>query len=997
MKTRKPLAGRSRSKVSKNKFVTRSGKVVKIHHSLSEKFLSRRSAKAQRKAERLAGLPKSRLKRIIYRLHPKRLYKYWFSRDGLIMALKLTGLGIAVGALIIVGALAYFRKDLPNLNDISGNNIGGSVRYFDRTGETLLWEDYDAVKRIPVEDDSISQYIKDATVAIEDKDFFRHGGFDVRGIMRAGFNNFFGNGTTQGGSTITQQLVKLTQDWTRDRSYTRKVKELILSVELERTYTKQQILVGYLNTAPYGGIEYGVEAAARDYFQKSAKDLTLEESAMLAAIPKSPTYYSPYSADFEKEAFTGRMHYILDLMEQQGMITVEQRDAAKQTDIIATVKPRQSKYVGIKAPWFVLAAKKQFEDTKTSETFKRGGWSITTTLDLNLQTIAEEQVTKGLDQVRRQGGDTAGFVAEDVKTGQVVALVGGSDFSNPDYGQINYVQTNLPPGSSFKPYDYISLIESGTNAGAGSVLYDVQEPIDGWPCTDKSRPVKNGDNSRKCLWDYDFNYPGPVTIRYALGGSRNVPAVKAMLIAGIDNTIGIAEKMMDPRNGAISSGYRCFYDDELTKEGPCYGSSAIGDGAYLHLDEHVHGYGTMARNGLNIPQTYILKITDANNKVIDEWKPVAGEQVVRDDAAYIVGNILQDPNASYFPAGRKPHRFNTPQGTWSFGMKTGTTNDGKDGWMMGFSAQYAAGVWVGYHSRQVVMRGTMESMTQPIWQGWMQGAHQNLTPEEIPKPDGVKTLPAYIVRNHVGIGSVEPSPAQDLFPEWYESKVNTNGQNRTIDIVSNKLATECTPQRAKKEINDADASSFSADTLAGGAAVNTSEKDDVHKCEDVRPSLNNLSISAGGLVSTVVRQGTHPLSSDKFKGAVNFIANGAVIGTVNVDNDGQSVSFDASAQPGGTTITAEVIDSVLYDGQSPNNVTTDSDALELSVATVSGNTYRFTWDTQPATSYQLCISNTLIVNYTCSSFTSGDTKVVTGSNKKAYVKAGSVQSDIVSF
>lgn len=996
MKISKTPAGRSRSKVTKNKYVTRSGKVVKIHRGLSQKWLARRSAKQQRKAQRLAGMPKTRIKRILYRLHPKRLYKYWFSRDGLIMALKLTGLGLVAGALLVVGTLAYFRKDLPNLKDISGNNIGGSVRYYDRTGETLLWEDYDAVKRIPVEDTNISQFVKDATIAIEDKDFFKHGGFDVKGIMRAGFNNFFGNGSTQGGSTITQQLVKLTQDWTRDRSYTRKIKELILSVELERTYTKQQILVGYLNTAPYGGIEYGVEAAARDYFQKSAKDLTLEEASMLAAIPKSPTYYSPYSADFDKEAFVGRQHYILDLMEQQGMITREQRDAAKNVDVVATVKPRQSKYVGIKAPWFVLAAKKQFEDTKTSETFKRGGWSITTTLDMNLQNLAEEQVTKGLDQVRRQGGDSAAFVAEDVETGQVVALVGGADFSNEEYGQINYAQTNLPPGSSFKPYDYMSLIENTNSTGAGSVLYDVQEPIEGWPCTDKSRPVSNGDNSRKCLWNYDFRYPGPVTLRYALGGSRNVPAVKAMIIAGVDKTIEVAEKMMDPRNGSISSGYRCFYDELLTKEGPCYASSAIGDGAYLHVDEHVHGYGTMARNGLNIPQTYILKITDSSGKTIDEWKPTEGEQVIRDDAAYIVGDILTDPNASYFPAGRKPHRYNNGQGWWTFGMKTGTTNDAKDGWMMGFSAKYAAGVWVGHHTRRVAMRGTMEAMTQPIWQGWMQGAHKDMAPKDRPKPDSIKTLPAYVIRSHVGIGSVEPSPATDLYPEWFESKISTNGQKRTIDTVSNKLATDCTPARAKKEISDADASAFSVDSIAGGSAVNTSEKDDVHKCEDVRPSLDSLSISGSGVVSTTVYQGTHPLSSEAIKGVVNFIANGQVIGSVNVDTNGQSVSFDASSQAGGSVITAEVVDSVLYDGQSPNSVTTEDDSISLTANNVGGNTFRFTWNDQSGTTYQLCTSANNAA-FTCANFVSGNTKVVAGANRKAYVQTGSNQSNTVNL
>jgi len=226
------------------------------------------------------------------------------------MALKLLGVGLIAGFLIMVGVFAYFRKDLPNLRDISGQNIGGSIRYYDKTGQTLLWEDYDAVKRIPVKDEDININVEKATIAVEDKEFFHHGGFDVKGITRAAVSNVTGGGgTRQGGSTITQQLVRLTQPGiSKEQTYQRKVKELILSIELERSYTKQEILTGYLNTAPYGNVQYGVEAAMRDYFQKSAKDITLDEAAFLAAIPKSPSYYSPYGPNYNKAALVGRQH-----------------------------------------------------------------------------------------------------------------------------------------------------------------------------------------------------------------------------------------------------------------------------------------------------------------------------------------------------------------------------------------------------------------------------------------------------------------------------------------------------------------------------------------------------------------------------------------------------------------------------------------------------------------------------------------------------------------
>lgn len=940
-----------RGRVTKNSFTTRSGSVVKIHRSLSQRIKGLGDSTARTKAQRLAGMPKGRMQRFFYRLQPKRLYHYWFSREGGIMALKVLGVAFIVGFLLMVGMFAYFRKDLPNLRDITGNNLGGSIRYYDRTGKTLLWEDYDAAKRIPVKQDEMSQDIKDATVALEDKDFFHHGGFDIKGITRATYNNAFG-GSTQGGSTITQQLVKLTQNWTEERTVTRKVKELILAVELERSYSKNEILNGYLNTAPYGGVEYGVEAASRDYFDKSAKDLTLAESAMLAAIPKSPTLLSPYSPSFDREAFIGRQHYVLDLMHQQGYITAQERDDAKKVDVLATVHPRKPKYDGIKAPYFVLTAKEQLEEQFGAETVKRGGWRVTTTLDLKLQEEAEKDVEAGLPQIKRQGGDTAAFAAEEVATGQMVALVGGVDFSNPDYGQNNYARIKLPPGSSFKPYDYAALIENKDNFGAGSVLYDTQGPLEGYPCTNKARPKQGGN----CLWDYDFRYPGPLTIRYALGGSRNVPAMKAMLLTGIDKTIETAEKL------GLKSGYNCYTDDNLTKEGPCYASSSIGDGAYLKLDEHVHAQASLSRMGVNIPQTYILKIDDAQDKPVYEWKQEKGDQIVRPDTAYIINDILSDPNASYFPAGRKPQRF----GDWHFAMKTGTTNDAKDGWMTGYSTKYAASVWVGYHTRRKEMSGTMENMTQPIWQTWMRSAHTGIPAQNWQKPAGIKTESAYVIRSHVGIGSVEPSPAQDIYPSWYKNTKKQSAAKRTVDMVSDKLATECTPARAKKEVTETDASSFSGDSFVDGGGTN-GQQDDVHKCDDAKPTIS-LDIQKDGnsynLVATV-NQGTHPLSGDKFKGTVTFDVGGAQLpgGSFQIDSPGTVIYRNYKPDfSGSKTVTATITDSVLYDATASGTISGSS--LSLSAQT-SGGRANFSWSggTGSVTVYRadngnaLCSSN----------------------------------------
>ncbi len=914
-------------RVKGNKLVTKSGKTIKISRTLTERTRARRDAKALRRSERLKGMPKGRIRRFFFRIHPKRLAKYWFSRDGLLMALKLTGVGIVIGFFMLAGLFAYFRKDLPDLRDISGKNIGGSIRYYDRSGQTLLWEDYDAVKRVPVDSENISDYLKKATISIEDRDFYEHNGFNVRGISRAAWNNAFG-GSTQGGSTITQQLVKLTTPgFSSEKTVARKIKELILAVELERSYSKEEILSGYLNTAPYGPIEYGAEIAAQTYFHKSAKDLTLDEAALLASIPKSPPTYSPYGPAFDQEELKGRQQYVLDIMAEEGYISNEERDAAKTIDTVATVQARQpNKYTGIIAPHFVLAAKSQLEADLTEASYQRGGWKVITSVDLELQKIAEEEVSNGITQIERQKGDTAAFVAEDVETGQVVAMVGGADFNNKDRaGEVNFAQRPLPPGSSFKPYDYLSLIEHTENSGAGSVLYDTQGPIEGYPCKNKNRPRQGGD----CLWDYDFRYPGPLSLRYSLGGSRNVPAVKAMLIVGVDKTIETANNLGLYDKERNTGGYKCFEkgDTTFTIEEPCYGSSAIGDGAYLNLDKHVHAYATISRNGNKVPQTYILKVEDSEGKTITDWQPSAGEQVVRPDSAYIVADIMSDPKASYMS--RKSHDYKG----WDFSLKTGTTNDNKDGWLMGFSTKYAAGVWVGHHlgnpscpaTGQTGMCGFMETMTQPIWAGFMQRAHDNKEPKARERPAGVQSLSAFVVRSHVGVASVEPSPEQDLFPSWYKKPGGSTKNEKIVrDKVSKKRSTECTPPLAVEEITEGGAAQFSSDPFYN-TATNSEESDDIHKCEDVKPSVAIDSTDNGGgsytFIATVTA-GTHPISSDEFKGRLVITVDGTEIPSGAIEVGGAGVyQFSYTATDNGRkNVSAALNDSVLYEARSSIDV-----------------------------------------------------------------------------
>jgi len=918
---KRKLGGRGRNiRRSAGKYVTtRSGRVLKVNRSLGERWVAMREGKSLRKVNRLRGLPKSRSKRLLWHLDPRHWAEYWFSRDGAIMALKVGGVAIVAIFILTLGVFAFFRKDLPNIKDISGSKLGGSISYYDRTGQTLLWQDYDAIKRVPVASGDISQYLKDATVSIEDRDFYKHRGFDVKGIARAAINDIFKKGGTQGGSTITQQLVKLNENWTSQRSIARKIKEIILAVELERTYTKDEILTGYLNAAPYGGIDYGAQTAAADYFRKPAKDLTLAESTMLAAIPKSPAVYSKYSPDFDQQAFLDRQHYVLDQMVQQHKITKAQAEAAKKVDVLAEIQPQTTKYAGIKSPYFVLAAKDElknkFVPTGGGGSTKIGGWKVITTLDMNLQSKAEKIVADNQANVRRYGADEQALVTEDVKTGQMVALVGGVDFNNPDHGQLNYAhEVKIAPGSSFKPYDYSSLIENTTTAGAGSVLYDQQGPIPGYPCTIKGSPPPKGNSN--CLQDYDFRNPGPLTLRYALGGSRNIPAVKAMLTVGVDKTINLADSLMN-----APGAYNCYSDTSLTQKTQCYGAASIGDGAFLHLDQHVNGVASLARLGAAIPQTYIFKIQDAANKTIYEWKQPKAQQVIKAETAYIVDNMASDPSASYLPAGfYKWHRYNG----WNNAVKTGTTNNGFDGLMMGWNTQFAVGSWVGYHSRERALSGFMEYMTAPLTRNMMIAALDSLhtTPVNWTEPPGIQHLPAFVVTSHVGIGSVEPSPSTDIFPSWYRPR-GSSGTSTTTDKVSGKLATDCTPALAKQTISaNSSAEKFSTDIFfgAGAAGSGSTQSDDVHLCGDQRPVLTLTTRDNGNgtydLTATATA-GTRPFndaSYPQFPGTINFIVDGQVVKTYTDLTDSPGTrSYTYSVTSGSHSVTAQIIDSVLYD------------------------------------------------------------------------------------
>lgn len=992
-------AGRSRR--SKHTVTTKSGNTLKVNRSISDRRKAGKAARAAQRAEYLSTLPKNHFQRVFVRLHPKRIAAFWFSREGGVMALKLIGVSFVLGFVLIIGLFAYFRKDLPNVKDIAGTSFGGSVSYYDKTGQTLLFQDYDNYKRTPVATKDISKYLKQATVAVEDKDFYTEGAFNVRGIVRAAAHDASG-GSTQGGSTITQQLVKLNEGWTNDRTVTRKVKELILAEELQREYTKDDILTGYLNLAPYGGVDYGAETAAQDYFNVSAKNLTLEQATMLAAIPKAPTAYSPYSSPkfnpgatsdyFDSAALLSRQHFILDKMVDQHYITKAQSVAAKKVDILATVHAQTSRYNNIKAPYFVLAAKEELQQKLGSAIIKRGGYKVVTTIDMNLQAKAEELVASNLRNVTNHKGDEEAMVAEDVQTGQIVMLVGGTDFNQPEYGQNNYAAAiKIPPGSSFKPYDYATLIDNNNNVGAGSVIYDAKtNGIPGYEGTCPLTPPQIDScppGTHENAYDYDLLFPGPITLRYALGGSRNVPAIKAMLSAVPNDTsnghINSINKVISTATAMMANTYdkdhhlntyNCYADEKLTKVNQCGGAAAIGDGAYLKLDDHVNGFGTLARLGNAIPRTFLLTVTDAAGHSVIQWQQPPTNQVIKADTAYILNNMASDPNASYLvgscnpngctPQGQGGQKFHRYQG-WDFAIKTGTTNYAFDGLMASWSTKYAVVSWVGYHTRNVAVNISAEHLTEPLTRGWMEYAHTGVAPVNWTQPTTIKTAPAFVMRNHVHYGDVEPSPTNDLYPGNYVGGSNTKNSSQTLDKVSGKVATSCTPAAARQVQVNSNVAFWNVDIFNGGrTSISTgtatgsttavSPTDDVHNCNDTPPTITLNAPSECNSscdISATITQGTHALSDDQysqFPGTVSFTLGGNQIYSANVSDSPSIVKFTYTPTASGNdTLTANVTDSVLYSGSATANLTyapaPSAQPLTILTATANKNLATISW------------------------------------------------------
>lgn len=585
-------------------------KNMNVYSSLSHNYKTKKDANARKRAEELAKLPKEPVKRFFAKLHPKRVFKWWFSWRGQKAILKFIAACILLGIIAIGGLFLYYKKDLDQIR-LDEMSIAETVNtYLDRNG-VVLWrdtgtEDY----RLVVDKDNISDYMYKATIAIEDKNFYNHMGVDFGALIRATFATLSGKGV-QGGSTLTQQLIK--QVYFSDEAasanrggLTRKIKELILAVELERMYDKEQIITMYLNQSPYGGRRNGVESASKTYFGKTAKELTLAESALLAAIPNNPAVLNPYNPEGH-ELLIERQHKVLDDMVSMGYITADEATAAKEVAILDTIQPESSQYEGILAPHFVLEVKSQLEEKYGVQTMRTGGWTITTTLDYRAQQIAESAVAAGAELFYTNGSDNISLVSLDVETSQVVAMVGSVDFNNVEYGSYNAANSLIEPGSTIKPVlDYAPLFmqREGINYAPGTILRD--ENIDRIYCAGNVGPCVLRNATRQFF--------GNITIRQALSNSLNIPAVKALYINGIDNSLETLHALGDKSYCADRENYGL--------------SIAIGSGCNVRLTEHANTYASLARGGSYKDMTYVLELKNSSGEIIERWVDNPGTKVL---------------------------------------------------------------------------------------------------------------------------------------------------------------------------------------------------------------------------------------------------------------------------------------------------------------------------------------------------------------------------------
>lgn len=661
--------------------------------------------------------------------------KIWGVRN---IILGITAIGVIFLGLMIIW-ISTFK--IPTLDDFRERKTTQSTKIYDRTGEVLLYDIFQNQKRTIITFDKISPYIKEATMAIEDQDFYTHNGIKPTAFLRALFVNVTSLSYSQGGSTITQQVIKKTV-LSDDKTATRKIKEWILALRLEKMLSKDEIFELYLNEIPYGGNYYGVEEASQAYFGKKALDVTIAEAAYLAALPQAPSFYSPYGT--HKKDLDDRKNVVLSEMKQLGYINEEEYKTAKDEAVVFL--PKEEK--GIKAPHFVMFVKEYLVKKYGEEVLENGGLRVTTTINYELQKKAEEIALKyALINEKTVKGKNDGLVVINPKTGEILTMVGSRDYFDKTIdGQYNIATAKRQPGSTFKPFIYAESFNQGYTPE--TVLFNTETQfstacqVDSMSSTPPCYSPKN----------YNAKYTGPMALRDALAASVNVPAVKLLYLVGVQNAINLARSM------GITT---------LTNANQ-YGLTLVLGGGEVSLLDMTSAYGVFANDGIRNPYASIVKIEDNKGVILEELtlKPTS---VLNPESARRISSILSDNIARAPLFGSNSLVY---FGGRDVAAKTGTTNDNKDGWLVGYTPTVVVGAWAG-NNENTPMVGMSGTIIAPMWRTLMDEAMKTVPSESFIDPiveDSYDIKPILRGKWQGGISTVSqttpvtPAPFNNLMP-----------------------------------------------------------------------------------------------------------------------------------------------------------------------------------------------------------------------------------------
>jgi 1A family penicillin-binding protein len=639
----------------------------------------------------------------------------WLKRNPKELVIDLLIIGFAAFILLTAGLLIWLSTlEIPDLSSFEERRVLQSTKIYDRTGEVMLYDLHQDVRRTIIPFAEMPRHIKNATVAIEDDQFYNHIGIDVRAIFRAAIANLTEGDLLggQGGSTITQQVIK-NSVLQREKTLTRKVKEAILAIKIERVLTKDQILEIYLNESPYGGTIYGVEEAAQAFFAKSARDLTIAESAFLAAIPQAPTRLSPYGNN--RDQLDARQKLVLERMRTNGFITVDEYEQAK----AEAVSFQPQLVSGIKAPHFVMYIREQLAAKYGEEALAERGLKVTTTLDWELQSAAEKIVAEKVAiNTEKYNAGNAGLVAVDPKTGDVLVMVGSKDYFAEDIdGNYNIAFAERQPGSSIKPFIYAKAFSKGYLPS--TILFDVRTQFsnncDAWDTSSES-PCYSPNN-------YNNKFVGPISMRNALAQSLNIPAVKTLYLAGLRDSLKLAADM----------GLTTLSNPER------YGLTLVLGGGEVKLYDMTMAYSVFANRGVKADPRSILKIEDLDGNVLEEQQ-VKTYRVLDENVSDMISDILSDDAARSPLWGSRGLLYFADR---DVAGKSGSTNNFRDAWIMGYAPNMAVGAWAG-NNDNAPMNGLSGLITTPMWREFMELALSKLPEESFTQPyiatSGVKPV-----------------------------------------------------------------------------------------------------------------------------------------------------------------------------------------------------------------------------------------------------------------